>query len=139
MPIIPYLYYEDVAAARRFLARAFGFKNYGATNRSQDGALIHAAMKLGKDVVMMGDPGAKYRGPRRLGGATQCLLANHPDVDALFARAVRAGATVLQSPADTPFGQRRFGVEDPEGHQWFFAQAVTRKGAKRGRARPASA
>lgn len=138
MPITPYLYYEDVAAARRFLARAFGFKNFGPTNRSKDGNLIHAAMKLGKDVVMMGDPGAKYRNPRKLGAATQCLLLNRSDVDALFVRAMKAGASVLQEPGGTPFGQRRFGVEDPEGHQWYFAQAVKRKSSKR-RARAASA
>jgi uncharacterized glyoxalase superfamily protein PhnB len=139
MPIIPYLYYQDVAAARRFLARAFGFRNFGPTNRGKDDRLIHAAMKLGKDVVMMGDPGAKYRGPRKLGAATQCLLLTVPEVDKLFARAVKAGASVLQEPADTPFGQRRFGVEDPEGHQWYFAQPVRRQASKRGRAHSASA
>jgi PhnB protein len=131
MAITPYLYYEDVAAARRFLARAFGFKNFGATNSDKKGNLIHAAMRLGKDLVMMGDPGAQYKSPRSLGQATQCLYLEVQDADKLFTRAMKAGATILEEPKDTPFGQRRFGVEDPEGHQWYFAHPTKRRRARK--------
>lgn len=41
-----------------------------------------------------------------------------------FERAVQAGAVVLEKPADQPYGHRRYGVEDPEGHRWFFAQPI---------------
>src|SRR5215472_8609600 len=68
MPITPYLYYEDLPGALKFLAKAFGFKKYGAAMRGKDGELNHAAMKLGtRDLVMMGYPGPKYKGPKRLG------------------------------------------------------------------------
>ena len=46
------------------------------------------------------------------------------DVDAHFKRAKAAGATILEEPADQFYGDRRYGVEDPEGHQWFFATHV---------------
>jgi uncharacterized glyoxalase superfamily protein PhnB len=46
------------------------------------------------------------------------------DVDAHFERARAAGATILEEPADQPYGDRRYAAEDPEGHQWFFAQHV---------------
>ena len=46
------------------------------------------------------------------------------DVDALFARARSMGAAVIEEPKDAFYGDRRCGVADPEGHQWFFAQHV---------------
>jgi uncharacterized glyoxalase superfamily protein PhnB len=45
-------------------------------------------------------------------------------VDKHYARAKKAGAKILEKPADTFYGDRRYGVTDPEGHQWFFAQHV---------------
>jgi uncharacterized glyoxalase superfamily protein PhnB len=122
MPITPYLYYEDVASAMRFLAKAFGFRRFGAVSRGRDRKINHAAMKAGSHVVMMGRPPTAYRNPKRLGQATQCLLLDVRGVDAHFQRALEAGARVLQEPADTPFGTRRYGVTDPEGHEWYFSQ-----------------
>lgn len=124
MAITPYLYYEDVATARGFLSKAFGFRNLGRAKREKDGTIRHAAMKLGEDMVMMGCPGSGYRNPRRLEQATQCLYIEVAEVDGLFERAKKAGAKILEEPADTDYGQRRFGVEDPEGHQWYFAKTI---------------
>jgi len=132
MPITPYLYYEDLPGALKFLAKAFGFKKYGAAMRGKDGELNHAAMKLGtRDLVMMGYPGPKYKGPKRLGQATQSLYVNVSDVDKHFARAKKAGAIILEEPQDTFYGHRRYGAEDPEGHQWYFAQDIKRRGSKK--------
>jgi uncharacterized glyoxalase superfamily protein PhnB len=124
MAMTPYLYYEDVAGALKFLAKAFGFKRYGAQMRGADGKLKHVAMKLGDDVVMMGYPGAQYKNPKRLGQATQCLLIEVDDLDQHFGRAKKAGATILSEPQEPRFGQRRYGCTDPEGHEWYFAQQV---------------
>jgi len=68
MAIVPYLYYENVENAMRFLAKAFGLRRFGARNRDKEGKVFHAAIRSGDDVVMMGRPGKKYRNPRRLGG-----------------------------------------------------------------------
>src|SRR6185295_3668871 len=121
MSITPYLYYEDVGAALEFLTRAFGFKNYGRPMKQQDGRINHAAMKIGKDLVMMGYPGAKYKNPRRLKQATQSLYINVSNVDKHFEQAKKAGAKILAEPEDQFYGDRRYGAEDPEGHQWYFA------------------
>jgi len=43
-------------------------------------------------------------------------------VNAHFERARKAGAAILEEPKDTFYGHRRYGAEDPEGHQWYFAQ-----------------
>ena len=136
MPITPYLDYEDVSSAMTFLAKAFGFRRFGPQSRDARGRIVHAAMKAGTSLVMMGRPPKGYRNPRRLGQATQCLLVEARDVDEHFARAVEAGARVLQEPSDTPFGTRRYGVTDPEGHEWHFSQRRrTRRAAPARRAR----
>jgi uncharacterized glyoxalase superfamily protein PhnB len=125
MAITPYLYYEDAGKALTFLAKAFGLRKYGKPMR-RDGKINHAAMKLGEDVVMMGSPPAGYRNPKRLGQATQSLYITVSDVDKHFARAKKAGAKILEEPGDTEYGHRRYGAEDPEGHQWYFAQELKR-------------
>jgi uncharacterized glyoxalase superfamily protein PhnB len=53
------------------------------------------------------------------------------DVDAHFQRAKKAGAHILEEPEDTFYGHRRYGAEDPEGHQWYFAQEIPRHAAKK--------
>ncbi len=131
MAITAYLYYEDVAGALKFLAKAFGLRKYGSQMSGPDGKIKHAAMQLGQDVIMMGYPGPEYKNPKRLGQATQCLYLNVDDVDEHFERARKAGAAILEEPKDTPYGHRRYGAEDPEGHQWYFAREIRRPKPKR--------
>src|SRR5437868_3411517 len=131
MSITPYLLYEDVGGALKFLSKAFGFRKYGPTMAGTDGKINHAAMQLGEDTIMMGYPGAKYKSPKRLGQATQNLYVNVDNVDKHFARAKKAGATILEEPQDTPYGHRRYGAADPEGHEWYFAQEVKKPTGKK--------
>ena len=56
---------------------------------------------------------------------------NVDNVDAHFERAKKAGAKILEEPQDTFYGHRRYGAEDPEGHQWFFAQEIPRRAANK--------
>jgi len=127
MSITPYLLYKDIAGALKFLARAFGFRKYGTQMLGPDGKINHAAMQLGDDLIMMGYPGPKYKNPKQLGQATQSLYVNVDDVDEHFERARKAGATILEEPKDTFYGHRRYGAEDPEGHQWYFAQEIGKR------------
>jgi uncharacterized glyoxalase superfamily protein PhnB len=128
MSITPYLFYEDVARALKFLSKAFGFKKTGPSMKGPDGKINHAAAALGDDLIMMGYPGKKYKNPKRRGHVTQNLYVNVDDVDKHFARAKKAGAKILEEPADQFYGHRRYGAEDPEGHQWYFAQEIKKKG-----------
>lgn len=132
MAITPYLLYEDVGGALKFLAKAFGFRKFGAQMLGSDRKIKHAAMKFGDGVIMMGCPGPGYRSPKRLGQATQNLYVNVKDVDKHFERARNAGATILEPPADTSYGARRYGAADPEGHQWYFAQETRGPGVPQG-------
>src|SRR5437773_8322754 len=63
-------------------------------------------------VIMMGYPGLNYKNPKRLGQATQSLYVNVDDVDEHFERARKAGATILEDPKDTFYGDRRYGAEE---------------------------
>ena len=43
------------------------------------------------------------------------------DVDAHFAQVKAHGATILREPTDEDYGQREYGLQDPEGHNWYIA------------------
>jgi len=131
MAITPYLLYEDVGGALKWLTKAFGFRKYGTAMSRPDGKINHAAMKFDDDLIMMGYPGPKYKNPKRLGHSTQSLYVNVDDVDKHFERAKKAGAKILEEPKNTFYGHRRYGAEDPEGHQWYFAQELKAKPRKR--------
>ena len=118
--ISPYLNYEDTGAMMEWLTRAFGLVERHS-QRGPDGKLRHAEMALEDGVVMMGSPGGEFRNPKRLGQVTQSLYVYVDDLDAHCARAREAGAEIIEEPADQAYGDRRYGVRDPEGHHWYFA------------------
>jgi PhnB protein len=124
--VTPYLLYKDVGKALDWLGKVFGFLEVGDRFERKDGTVSHASVVTheGGDVIMMGCPGAKYKNPRKLGTATQMLYIYVDDVDKHFARAKKLKPKVVNKLEDTFYGDRRYGVEDPEGHQWYFAQQV---------------
>jgi uncharacterized glyoxalase superfamily protein PhnB len=130
--IVPYLLYRDVGSALKWLKKTFGLKETGERFKGEDGTIQHAGMKLpdSEDAVMMGCPGPQYKNPRKLGSVTQMLYIYVDDVDKHFARARKAGARILEEPTDTFYGERRYAVTDPEGHQWFFAHVVRKMSMK---------
>jgi uncharacterized glyoxalase superfamily protein PhnB len=121
--VTPYLYYEDVARALAWLAGAFGFRER-LRIPGRDGKITHAELELADGVVMLGCPGPDYRNPARLGGVTQNIYVYVDGVDEHFERAKRAGAKILSEPADQSYGDRHYGAEDLEGHQWYFAEHI---------------
>jgi PhnB protein len=121
--VTPYLLYEDVAAALSWLHDAFGFEE-SVRMPGPNGRVSHAEMKLKDGVVMMGEPSADYQNPKRSGHSHVLVYVYVDDVDAHFARAQKAGAKVIAPLEDKFYGDRSYGVEDPEGHQWNFAQHV---------------
>lgn len=131
--VIPMIAYEDGLAALDWLARAFGFRER-TRMAGTDGKLAHGEMEAGEGLIMLATPTPDYEGPRR--HRTRCaqakkwsevpyvidgVLVHVPDVDAHYARAKRAGATILSEPEDGP-PARRYRVEDLEGHRWMFVE-----------------
>lgn len=117
--VIPVLIYSDVREAVAWLEGAFGFRErvrIGEDHRSQ--------LAVGGDgAVIVGDVRNERRPPRE-GEVTHMVMVRVEDVDAHCAHARASGARIVTEPADFPFGERQYTVEDPEGHQWTFSQTL---------------
>jgi PhnB protein len=123
--LTPYLLYEDVAGALSRLSRVFGLREREVeTMKNPEGNVVHAAMEIGGGSIMLGCPSEDYKASKRLGQSTQNLYVYVQDVDQHFKNSKAAGATILSEIEDTFYGDRRYGVEDLEGHQWYFAKTV---------------
>jgi PhnB protein len=128
MPVIPYLFYEDVAAAVAWLTEAFGFTET-LRHTTRDGIVTHVELTYGGESIMLG---LVDRGDGQALGYHTANSENHssfvfiiiPDVETHFERAAAAGAKVISPPEDKPYGQRQYTVEDPEGHRWSFSEQV---------------
>jgi PhnB protein len=121
--VMPYLYYEDSAAAIEFLTSTFGFTEK-VRMADESGHVNHAEIALADGVVMLGSPGDDYKNPKKLGSKTQSLYVYVDDVDKHYEQAKAAGATIVQEPEDKFYGDRSYGAADPEGHEWYFATHV---------------
>lgn len=121
--IVPYLLYEDLEAALDWLTRAFGFRERTRVD-GPDGRPSHAEMKFADGVIMLGCPGQDYVNPARVGHVTHVQYVYVDDVDAQCRQARDNGGKVFEEPADQAYGERRCGIEDPEGHRWYFAAKI---------------
>ena len=112
--ITPYLHPTDAPAYIDFLTRAFGAVE-DARHHAPNGRVMHAQLRLGNAVLELGEPD-----PPRPMPTTFYLYVD--DADALYHRAVAAGATSLAPPADTWYGDRVASVEDSIGTRWYIAR-----------------
>jgi PhnB protein len=123
--LAPYLVVDGAAQAIAFYARAFGAKE---TMRLAEpgGRIGHAEITIGDALVMLADehPEMNIRGPKALGGSPVTLHVQVDDVDAVAARAVAAGATVVFPVKDQFYGERSGRFEDPFGHIWILSTHV---------------
>ncbi len=120
--VTPYLTVRNAAAALDFYKKALGAKEVMRFD-TPDGRVAHAEIQIGDSRVMLGDecPVMGNKSPQALGGTTGGLCVYVEDSDALFDRAVAAGATVLKPVADQFYGDRSGTVTDPFGHVWTIA------------------
>jgi PhnB protein len=123
--VTPYLTATDAASALGWYAEAFGAVEQLRVV-GDDGRLGHAEFTIGTARFMLSDeyPEIGVRSPATLGGTPTTLHLAVTDVDALFARAVAAGAAAHGEPADQPHGARRGTLVDPYGHRWMLSQQL---------------
>jgi uncharacterized glyoxalase superfamily protein PhnB len=118
------LSYRDARAAITFLTEAFGFQATAVYADAGDSALVvHAQLDWpAGGGIMLGSAPPPDGWPDPAGhSCAYCVIdGTGAEVDALFARATTAGATVLREPRDESYGGRSFVVTDPEGNQWSF-------------------
>src|SRR5262245_28524666 len=104
-------------------------KALGAEEKSRavgpDQKVMHAELRIGDSPIMVNDAMMGGKGPRALGGSPASLWIYVQDCDALFNRAVAAGAQVLDGPmgrmADQFWGDRCGTFTDPHGYRWTIA------------------
>jgi PhnB protein len=115
--VIPYLVLADAAAFIEFTKTAMGATEVRRFP-APDGRVGHAELRIGDSIIMLGDSnGESSKWPAM-------LHLYVPDCDASFKRAVDAGCTPLREPGDNPDGDRRGGVSDRWGNEWWFATHV---------------
>jgi PhnB protein len=117
--VTPYLMVRDAASALAFYRNAFGAQEVMRFD-DPNGRIAHAEVKIGDSHVMLADevPDQGMVGPQTLGGAGVSLMLYVDDVDATFAQAIAAGATVRRPVADQFYGDRVGTLADPFGHVW---------------------
>jgi PhnB protein len=120
--VTPYLVMQGAAKALDFYKQAFGavelFRMPGP-----DGHIGHAEIKIGDSPVMLADemPQMGFRGPKAIGGTPVSLMIYVENVDAVFPRAIAAGAKELRPVKDQFYGDRSGTLEDPFGHVWTIS------------------
>ncbi len=123
--VTPHLVCEGASDAIGFYKAAFGAEEL-VRIPAPGGKLIHASLRIGDSTIMLVDEFADMGclGPKALEGSPVTLHLFVADVDAAFARAVAAGATVKMPVADMFWGDRYGMVTDPFGHNWSLATHV---------------
>jgi PhnB protein len=112
--VTPYIVVSGVAKLIEFAKQAFGATEVFVSKRP-DGSVMHAEIKIGDSIVMMGEGGE--------GGKTFLAMLHLyvDDVDAVYQRGIQAGGKSLREPADQVYGDRTGAVEDSFGNQWWLA------------------
>jgi uncharacterized glyoxalase superfamily protein PhnB len=120
--LTPHLVCAGAAKAIAFYKKAFGATE---TIRlpGKDGRLIHASVEINGAAVMLVDEMPEWGAlsPKSLKGTPVTVHLYVDDVDAVFKRAVKSGATSIMAVADTFWGDRYGVIEDPFGHRWSIA------------------
>jgi PhnB protein len=112
--VTPILSVPGVGKLIDFLKQAFGATEKGRFMRP-DGAIMHAVIKIGDSIVMMGEP----MGDRQ--PMPSCIYLYVNDADSFYKRALQAGAISVSEPADQLYGDRGASVKDPSGNLWWIA------------------
>ena len=123
--VTPYLTVRGAAKAIEFYKEAFGAVEL-LRMPMPDGSIAHAEVKIGDSPVMFGEenPAWGNKSPQSLGGTPSGLCIYVADCDAVFNRALAAGATVMKPLANQFYGDRSGTVIDPFGHAWTIATHV---------------
>jgi len=123
--ITPYLMLRDAALAIDYYKDVFGAVEVRRF-AMPDGRVGHAELRIGDSFIMLADefPEMGYVGPATRGGTTVGLSLYVADCDAVFQRAVGAGAKVLKDLADQFYGDRNGTIEDPFGHWWTIGTHI---------------
>lgn len=118
--ITPQLTLDNAAQTIDWYKKAFGAEEL-SRSVGPDGKIMHAEIKIGDSRIMVNDVMMGSKGPAAFAGSPASLWLYVNDSDALFKRAVNAGATVQMDIADQFWGDRGGAVKDPAGYTWWIS------------------
>lgn len=112
--ITPYLQVRDAASLIDFLKRAFNAEEILRAPR-EDGKIAHAQVRIEGSMVELADATPQFK-PN-----PTAIWLFVDDADAVYERALAAGATSIHEPMDQDYGDREASVRDPFGNHWYIA------------------
>ena len=123
----PYLIVRDAERAIEFYKQAFGATELMRAVDPESKKIRHAEIKIGTSPIMLTGESPQFpdwQSPQSRGGTPVHIYLYVENADALFKRALDAGATQLLPLQDHPYGDRSGGVTDPFGHVWYVATRI---------------
>jgi uncharacterized glyoxalase superfamily protein PhnB len=109
--VIPELVYPDVQKAVEWLCDVFGFT-------------LRIGMGSHRAQLNVGDGAVVVMEPRDGSGSRGDVMVRVEDVNRHSERARQRGARIVREPADYPYGERQYNVEDFAGHTWTFSESI---------------
>lgn len=132
--LTPFIVCTDAAQAIGFYQRVFGAEVI-SRNDGPDNTVAHAELRIGDSILQLSDPSPQYGlAAPDPAAASASLVLYCDDVDAVFAQAVEAGATVREPVQDFMTGDRFCSIVDPFGRRWAImtrVEDVSREEAER--------
>ena len=123
--VIPYLSIDGAAAAIEFYEKVLGAKER-MRMEGPGGKIGHAELEIGSSLIMLADvfPESGATPAKPGAGSPVTIMIYVEDVDAVWQRAVDAGAIGTRKVEDQFYGDRAGGFEDPFGHHWHISTHV---------------
>jgi uncharacterized glyoxalase superfamily protein PhnB len=121
--LTPHLVVKGASRAIDFYKKAFAAEEIRRMPGPDGKSIMHAELKIGNSRLMLVDefPEMNARGPESIGGTPVTIHMFVEDADAVFNRALDAGAEVRMPLADMFWGDRYGVLADPFGHLWSVA------------------
>ena len=122
--VTPVLAVEGGVEALKFYERAFGAEV--RLKLVMGGKLMHSELLIGNSIVCVNDSFPEFGSvaPSADEPVPVALMIYTEDCDALYNRAVQAGATAVNQPSDTFHGDRAGSLRDPYGHRWMIVTHI---------------
>jgi len=114
--VCSYIVADGIARLIDFTKQVFDAKEVHVSRRP-DGSVMHAEIKIGDSIIMMGEG----QGIKKFPAMLHLYLE---DCDAVYQRAMQAGAKSIREPVNQPYGDRSGGVEDEWGNQWWISTHI---------------
>lgn len=115
--VTPFLVVKDAAGVMEFAKKVFDAVEIDRMSMP-DGTVAHGEIKIGDSVIMLGEAGGPYL------PMPSMLYVYVKDADAVYKKAIEAGAESVTEPKDQFYGDRSGGVRDKSGNQWWMATHI---------------